>query len=232
MSVEASTVILVPHTAYGVEPECARALDRLEERGFTVRREVHGPIDFARSLMASKAIADGFEHLMWIDSDVEFNPEDVAKLVAHELPVVSGIYPKKGARAIASNLLPTTQRVVFGNGGGVIEIAYAAAGFLCAHRSVYEAIAAKLPLCNESFGSPFTPFFMPMIGEKEGKPWYLGEDFAFSERVRQAGFKVHADTSIRLRHFGRYGYGWEDAGSPLQRFASYTFHVADAQPPG
>ena len=227
MSIETSTVILVPHTAYGIEPECARALDRLEERGFEVRREVHGPIDFARSVMASKALDDGFEHLVWIDSDVEFDIDDVAKLVKHEIPVISGIYPKKGNRAIASNLLPGTKQIVFGERGGVIEIAYAAAGFLYAHRRVYEAIARALSVCNESFGKPFVPYFMPMIHERDGKPWYLGEDFAFSERVRQAGFRVHADTTIRLRHYGRYGYGWEDAGSALTRYASYIFNVSE-----
>jgi len=149
-----------------------------------------------------------------------------------EHPIVSGIYPKKGDRAIASNLLPGTKQVVFGRGGGVLEIAYAAAGFLCVHRRVFEALDATLPLCNESFGQPFRPYFMPMIGERDGKPWYLGEDFAFSERARRAGFKVFADTTIRLRHFGRYGYAWEDAGGALKRHEAYVFNVVEARKSG
>ena len=64
-----------------------------------------------------------------------------------------------------------------------------------------------------------------MVKERENGPWYLGEDFAFSERAIQAGFKVHADTRIRLRHIGRYAYQWEDAGGEIQRHPRYKFLV-------
>jgi len=80
--------------------------------------------------MASDALADGFDELMWIDSDIGFDADDVAKLSAHGLPLVCGIYPKKGKNALACNLLPETDRVTFGQGGGLLEIGYAATGFL------------------------------------------------------------------------------------------------------
>ena len=77
-------------------------------------------------------------------------------LRSHELPIVSGIYPKKGVRALASHLLPETREVVFGVGGGLIEIMYAATGFLYTHRRLYSAIreGQQLPTCNERFGRP------------------------------------------------------------------------------
>lgn len=56
-------------------------------------------------------------------------------------------------------------------------------------------------------------------------PWYLAEDFAFCERARQCGYQVMADTSIRLLHFGSYGYTWEDAGADPQRFGTFHFHL-------
>jgi GT2 family glycosyltransferase len=55
--------------------------------------------------------------------------------------------------------------------------------------------------------------------------WYLGEDFAFCERARRSGYRIFADTTIRLRHIGNYGYSWEDAGSQLPRYATYHFHM-------
>jgi hypothetical protein len=54
---------------------------------------------------------------------------------------------------------------------------------------------------------------------------YLTDDFAFSHRVRQAGFKIVADTTIRLWRVGSYGYGWEEAGGDAERFETYHFHV-------
>jgi hypothetical protein len=219
-----SCVVLVPNTGV-IDPECERSLVELEERGFEVRRQMRGMIDVARSLMASEAVRDGFEHIMWIDSDMGFDPADVAKLISHNLPVCAGIGVKKGARALACNLLPETDQVVFGAGGGVIEIALAGTGFLLVHRDVFLALEKTLPLCNEKFGEPYYPYYMPMVGEDDGSPWYLGEDFAFSTRAREAGFAIYADTSVRLYHFGRYGYSWEDAGSDVQRYGTYYFNV-------
>ncbi len=69
------------------------------------------------------------------------------------------------------------------------------------------------------------PFFQPMLKPEPEGHWYLGEDFAFCERARQCGFQIMADTSIRLRHYGTYGYTWEDAGSELPRYGNYTIHV-------
>ena len=34
-------------------------------------------------------------HLFFIDADIEFNPEDVLRMVAYDRPVVVGAYPKK-----------------------------------------------------------------------------------------------------------------------------------------
>src|SRR5262249_15847892 len=145
----------------------------------------------------------------------------------HALPLVCGIYPKKGVRALASHLLPDTRKVVFGEGGGLFEIAYAATGFLLTRREVYDTIRERLelPTCNVRFWRPPLPYFLPLIVPDGEGHWYLGEDFAFCERAKRAGFKIVADSRIRLRHMGRYGYSWEDAGSDLPRFAQYNFHV-------
>jgi hypothetical protein len=64
-----------------------------------------------------------------------------------------------------------------------------------------------------------------MLVADGGGHWYLGEDFAFSERARRAGHRIYADTTIRLFHIGRCGYSWEDAGTSASRYARFDFHV-------
>jgi hypothetical protein len=220
-------VVLVPVATY-IEPDCERGLLELERRGYQVRR-VFGfaAIDQARSQMASDALADGFDELMWIDSDIGFDPDSVQTLRDHKLPFVCGIYPKKGKQTIACNLMPGSEKVRFGKDGGLIEIAYAATGFLLTRRSVYERVArqSELPTCNERFGRPMVPYFLPMLVEDGAGHWYLGEDFAFSERARRAGHTLMADTTIRLFHIGRYGYSWEDAGGAVPRFQRFDLHM-------
>jgi hypothetical protein len=220
-------VILVPVAGY-IEPECARGLADLEARGYAVRRvSGYAAIDQGRSQMASDALAEGYDELMWIDSDIGFDAGAVDVLRSHGLPFVSGIYPKKGLRALASHLLPDTKEVLFGEAGGLLEIMYAATGFLLTHRRVYTTMREreKLPTCNERFGRPVIPYFLPMLAPDGTGHWYLGEDFAFSERARRSGFAIMADTRIRLQHVGRCGYSWEDAGSDRPRYATYHFTV-------
>ncbi|NKB16010.1 MAG: hypothetical protein HC774_02385 [Sphingomonadales bacterium] len=47
---------------------------------------------------------------------------DDVSFLGHELPIVSAIYPKKGVRALASHLLPETESVQFGKGGGLLTL--------------------------------------------------------------------------------------------------------------
>ncbi len=211
-----------------IEPQCDEGLRTLEQRGYVVRRvRGYAAIDQGRNQMATNALMDGANETMWIDSDVGFSPDDVDRLRSHNLPIVCGIYPKKGQRALSCHLLPETEHLKFGDGGGLVEILYAAAGFLLVRREVYIEIQRQLGLefCNERFGRPMVPFFQPMIVPTSEGDWYLAEDYAFCERARRCGFKIYADTTIRLRHYGVYGYSWEDAGNDTQRFATYNFRV-------
>jgi hypothetical protein len=225
--VSMNLIVLVP-AATTIEPECEASLHQLRGRGIKVRIfRGASAIDHVRSAMAYDALRDGFTKLMWIDADIAFDADALDRLLAHDKPIVCGLYPKKGGRALASHALPGTKELVFGRDGGLVEILYAAGGFTLVDAAVYATIREKLALrtCNEQFGSPFVPYYQPMVKETPEGPWYLSEDFAFSERARQAGFPIFADTTIRLRHIGRYAYQWEDAGAELNRHASFRLVI-------
>ena len=55
--------------------------------------------------------------------------------------------------------------------------------------------------------------------------WYLAEDFAFCERARQCGYRIMADTTIRLWHVGSCRYGWEDGGTDRPRVGSFNLDL-------
>jgi hypothetical protein len=218
-------VVLVPHLGQ-IAPPCEQALHELERRGYTVWRVGgYAAIDQGRNQMATDALVEGFEETMWIDADIGFEPDALDLLRAHDEPIVCGIYPQKGRRMLACHVLPGTAQLVFGAGGGLVEIRYAAGGFLLVRRGVYMDIQRRLglPVCNEHFGRPLIPFFQPMVRPRDEGTWYLADDFAFCERARRCGYRVLADTTIRLWHYGYYPYGWEDAGVEPTRYA--TFHL-------
>ena len=125
----ARCVVLVPLGAY-LDPGCEEALNELERRGYCVRRvRGHSAIDYVRNQMATDALTDGFDELVWVDSDIAFQPEDVEALRSHDEPFVCGLYPKLGPREFACAFLPSTPTVAFGNGGGLLPILYCGFGF-------------------------------------------------------------------------------------------------------
>jgi hypothetical protein len=219
-------VVLVPYGS-SIEPACERGLRVLEARGLEVRRYPStAAIDRTRCDMATAALADGFDELMWIDADIQFDPDDVERLRGHDLPVVAGLYPKKGVQELAVHLEPGTTALEVGEGGGLVDVRYVATGFLLIQRLVFDDVQRhfSLPVCNARFGQASVPYFLPMvIADDGGGYWYLGEDYAFCERARQAGHQIVVDTTIRLGHIGKYTYGWEDAGHAIPRVARATF---------
>jgi hypothetical protein len=210
-------VVLVP-VGHHIEAACDEGLRELERRGYRVRRvRGYSAIDAGRNQMASDALRDGFDELLWVDADIGFNPDDVERLRGHQLPFVCGLYPKKSRTGFACRFLPDTERVSFGAEGQLVEIRYAGFGFVVSRREVYDAIRDRLqlPLCNEAFGRTFTPYFLPLIVPEPPGQWYLPEDYAFCERARQVGVKILADTTVRLWHIGTHAYTWEDLDSTV-----------------
>ncbi|GAA5063166.1 hypothetical protein [Nocardia callitridis] len=220
-------VVLVPIGGY-LEPECAKGLAELEARGYHVRAMPrYAAIDQGRSQMATDAMFDDYEAMMWIDSDVGFNADAVDMLREQDLPIVCGIYPRKGARQLACKLLPDTPRVLFGEGGGPMEICYAPMGFCFTQRVVYETMIVheQLPICNQQFKRITVPYFLPLIVPDGDDHLYLSAEYSFCERARRSGFDIIADTRIRLSHIGKHTYVWEDAGTDRHRYATYELNI-------
>jgi len=222
----AGSVVLVPHLA-GIEPECEDSLRKLEAAGVrVVRSGGNSAIDVARNRLASEALHDGAESILFIDADIGFDPLDALRLLARPEPVVSGVYAKKSRREFASIFAEGVEEVVFGaHAFGLYPLKYAATGFLRIKAAVLRRMVEELdlPHCNTHWGRGEWPFFQPsVVPQGEGRRHYLGEDWAFSDRLARIGVTPMADTSIRLWHYGRYAFGWEDAGAEPRRFATYT----------
>ncbi len=217
-------VVLVPHLN-GIEPETEQSLLALERMGVRVIRRVgSSQIDVARNMLASEALHHGFESILFIDADIGFDPVDALRLLARPESVISGVYAKKGRRELASLFAPGIKEITFGEMSGLYPLRYAATGFLRIRAEVLRRMINELdlPLCNKRWGPGEWPFFQPMVVPDPAGYHYLGEDWAFSYRLGQIGVTPLADASIRLWHYGRYPYGWEDAGTQHRRFRCFT----------
>src|SRR3984957_8610558 len=123
--------VLTPHLN-GIEPECEKALQQLEQSGVrVVRRGGCSAIDVARNEMLSDALHDGADSILFIDSDIGFEPQDALRLLARPEPGVSGVYAKKSRREMASIFADGVKEVLFGpEAPALYPLKYAATGFL------------------------------------------------------------------------------------------------------
>lgn len=205
-------VILVPCNS-GIEHKTDESLRILESRGYEVwRTPGWSAIDQGRNRMSYDAIyRRGFEELLWIDSDIAFNPDDVERIRSWNKDIVAGAYPMKGWPIMTVQPLPG-KSVEFNEHGGLEEVMCAATGFLFIKAEVFKTLEKKLnlPECNTSFSDPQIPFFQPAVWNVEGNNYYLGEDFSFCMRARQCGYQILLDTGIKLGHIGKYTYEWAD----------------------
>jgi hypothetical protein len=216
-------VVIVPYLTH-VEPACERRLRELEGAGYEVRRQrSHAGIDLVRSTLATTALAEGFDELLWIDSDMEFSLDAVDRLRARDLAFVAGVYAKRGGNDFAVHRFPETTELKLGDDGGLYDVRYVGCGFVCVRREVYADVARTfaLPTCT-AFAPPVVPYYLPMVISDPDGNRYLGEDYAFCERARRAGHRIVIDTTIRLGHIGAYTYQWEDAVQTVPRALTVT----------
>jgi hypothetical protein len=208
-------VVKVPFHS-SIDPSCDHALRDLERLGVRVERSVGASaIDIVRNLLASEALDQGYESLLFIDADIAFDPADAIKILRRPESVVAGVYASKviGKGQVNARFGPVEGKVKFGDWGGLYPLEAVGAGFLRIKTDVLRKLIMQLelPVCRMA-GRYAWPFFLPVVVEEEGEVRYLGEDYAFTWRCRQIGITPMADTTIRLAHMGSYPFMWEEAG--------------------
>lgn len=154
-----------------------------------------------RYYLTESFLASGCESLMFIDSDIEFEPEDVWKLWNLDADVAVGAYALK--RDGAGLCVHTGGKMVGVDelGSDPVEVDYAGTGFMMIKRHVFEALRESLPEIQTVEGKQRRWWSFDVIDGVE-----LPEDYGFCKRAREAGMKVVCDPSIRLKHWGIKGY--------------------------
>jgi hypothetical protein len=195
----------------------------------------------ARSVVAARFLdTPGATHLLFVDADISFRPEQVLRLLRADKDFVAAFYPLKQvdwaaipARAIAGEplkaaglsyvgtLCPGAARRVEDDFATAL---YAGTGFQLLKRAVFERLIAAYP--ETKFTRVDTPahlmpgdknlyaLFDSVIDPETGT--YLSEDYAFCRRWRAAGGEIWLDLKSRLTHTGPQDFEGDTSG----RFSS------------
>ena len=178
-------------------------------------------------------------HLMFIDSDLAFEPELVHRMLAFDQDVVGGMYPAKairwnppaniaGREPISTATLQYVGKFCEGaeyeRRGPFVTGVYAATGFMLIKRNVVERLIEAYPETAYSTDHVYAPtrsdrknyaLFECMIDPDTRE--YLSEDFGFCRRWRALGGKIWLDAEGALTHTGPYDF----VGNPALRFGNH-----------
>lgn len=157
----------------------------------------------ARNMIAHEFLKSDCDHLLFIDSDMNFEPESVLRLLAwnQTKPIVGGAYESRKEGKIYILSLDGDKDHVQMDAMGNVKARRIATGFMMIQRQVFEKLAEMHPEWEhkDNTSDAMLHSFFDFKVTREG---YIGEDFLFCDRAQEAGFSVWIDPTIKLGHMG------------------------------
>lgn len=142
-----------------------------------------------------------YDKIMWIDSDIEWEPSDFFQLYTSTKDIISGCYLMEDRHVPIYNqprggMMPEQMLL---EKKTPFEIAGCGFGFLCVKAGVFE----KMP----------RPWFGPeSVPDNNGKDVFflVGEDLSWCTKAIKSGFKIWVDPLVRVTHQKTFKLHWMD----------------------
>ena len=186
----------------------------------------------ARSVLTARFLRSAATHLLWLDSDLMFDPQTIFRLLDFDKEVVCCAYPKKMIdwdRVVASvqNDTEEAQKMIQSSGldyniniigdtsaeGGFCKVLDAATGMMLMRRSAVQALCdahPELEVENDILSSRAdTPTYthiwectLDNLGGDMKRRRLLSEDYAVSRKLQALGIHVWMDIASPVAHIG------------------------------
>lgn len=146
----------------------------------------------ARDILAAKAVVNETDYVLWLDSDMVFDPDLLVKLWPHrELGIISGLYFRRRPpynpvlyKELRVRNLPTDPESTEYNDypeNQVFEAAGIGFGGVLVKTSILKEVIEK-------YGTAFEPLHS------------FGEDLSFCIRAKELGYSTYCHSGIQLGH--------------------------------
>lgn len=139
-----------------------------------------------------------YTHLMWIDSDIVFRPDQFQALLDADQDIVCGSYMMENGEEYAvveswdedyfleKGAFRFMRQADYAAKTGLFPVAYAGMGFMLVKKGVFESISY--------------PWFRPLTTKIGHVVDFSSEDVAFCKLAQEQGYKVMVDPRIRVGH--------------------------------
>jgi len=152
----------------------------------------------ARNDIVQLALDSNVDDLVFIDTDVDWSPEDFFKLLDHDADIVGGVYPKKGD--IEQYPVRIDHGTLSTDDKGLVEVDGLPTGFMRITKKALQQIWDASPEYTEKHKEkPIRMCFNVTINDKNE---LVSEDMSFCEKWKELGGKLYLDPSINLSHVG------------------------------
>lgn len=189
-------------------------------------------VTYARNMCVNLFLKSDATHILFIDADIQFDADQVMKMIRTKKDFVCGIYPKKKIdwnmiKSAAIQGIPTELLPLYGNEylfektsntieeDGTIEILRSGTGMMMISRHVFDLLKDKVDTFN--LVSPVQSNIKFDQEESYKEYFYtskdsetnifMNEDFTFCNLWRANGGKIYAAPWVKLLHIGNHVYG-------------------------
>jgi hypothetical protein len=140
-----------------------------------------------------------YDTILWIDSDISFEPEDAIKLIESDKQITSGAYLLSSGEVTAYEKLlgPGYSHDQVRQMKDLTKVEGCGFGFLAVKKGVFESLSR--------------PWFQStMVKTKDGYEFPLmGEDLSWCKRVTDAGFEIWFDPTVKVVHNKMMKLTWD-----------------------
>lgn len=151
----------------------------------------------ARNSIFHLAVTQGYDDLLFLDSDIEWEPEWIYRLLSRPEPVVGAALVKKGDEENYTVKL-VDKKLKYSSDKKLIEVDGVGTGFLKISRFALEKIWESETQEYEQKGNTNKMIFDIKVENGD----LISEDYIFCEKWKALGYKVWLDPTITCNHIG------------------------------
>ena len=151
----------------------------------------------ARNDTIQVALEMDCDDLIFIDSDIEWMPEDFFKLLNYEEDVIGGTYPKKSS--IEEYVVRQLDRAEIDIDTGLVEVDGLGTGFVKLSKKAMQYLwDISEPYIDPKDGKERRMIFDVVIKNQS----LHSEDIHMFDKLKEGGFNIWLDTNITCNHTG------------------------------
>ena len=167
----------------------------------------------ARNYLTSVFLTTQYQYMLFVDSDVEFQPEAVLRMMVAKKNIVCTPYRVK-AEELSKHIYTVEfkdPKNILVLAGGLVEIEAGPTGLMLIDRKVFEKIIKNHPeLKIRNKATPHAEksheFYYNFFDFGFNDGYAMGEDVSFCRLARGNGFKIYANIESSTTHHGAYAW--------------------------